>query len=280
MEVITKINEMQTRVLSVRDRKKSIGFVPTMGALHDGHISLIRSAREENDELVVSIYLNPTQFDNSDDFDKYPRQLNKDIEIIRKENADVIFTPCTEEMYPDGFCTHVTQGKLTDALCGGVRPGHFNGVTTIVTKLFNIIDPDRAYFGQKDYQQSAIIKRLVADMNMDVDIRVCPTVREEDGLALSSRNKRLSLEDRKDALCIHGSLQKAGAMFASNVRDAKDIVEEMTSVIKKTKQARIDYISIVNVDTLEDLSFINGRALAAVAVWIGNTRLIDNTILE
>ena len=280
MEVITKINEMQTRVLSVRDRKKSIGFVPTMGALHDGHISLIRSAREENDELVVSIYLNPTQFDNSDDFDKYPRQLNKDIEIIRKENADVIFTPCTEEMYPDGFCTHVTQDKLTDALCGGVRPGHFNGVTTIVTKLFNIIDPDRAYFGQKDYQQSAIIKRLVADMNMDVDIRVCPTVREEDGLALSSRNKRLSLEDRKDALCIHGSLQKAGAMFASNVRDAKDIVEEMTSVIKKTKQARIDYISIVNVDTLEDLSFINGRALAAVAVWIGNTRLIDNTILE
>ena len=280
MEVITKINEMQTRVLSVRDRKKSIGFVPTMGALHDGHISLIRSAREENDELVVSIYLNPTQFDNSDDFDKYPRQLNKDIEIIRKENADVIFTPCTEEMYPDGFCTHVTQGKLTDALCGGVRPGHFNGVTTIVTKLFNIIDPDRAYFGQKDYQQSAIIKRLVADMNMDVDIRVCPTVREEDGLALSSRNKRLSLEDRKDALCIHGSLQKAGAMFASNVRDAKDIVEEMTSVIKKTKQTRIDYISIVNVDTLEDLSFINGRALAAVAVWIGNTRLIDNTILE
>ena len=280
MEVITKINEMRTRVLSVRDRKKSIGFVPTMGALHDGHISLIRSAREENDELVVSIYLNPTQFDNSDDFDKYPRQLNKDIEIIRKENADVIFTPCTEEMYPDGFCTHVTQGKLTDALCGGVRPGHFNGVTTIVTKLFNIIDPDRAYFGQKDYQQSAIIKRLVADMNMDVDIRVCPTVREEDGLALSSRNKRLSLEDRKDALCIHGSLQKAGAMFASNVRDAKDIVEEMTSVIKKTKQARIDYISIVNADTLENLSFINGRALAAVAVWIGNTRLIDNTILE
>jgi len=280
MEVITKINEMRTRVLSVKDRKRSIGFVPTMGALHDGHISLIRSAREENDELVVSIYLNPTQFDNSDDFDKYPRQLNKDIEIIRKENADVIFTPCTEEMYPDGFCTHVTQGKLTDALCGGVRPGHFNGVTTIVTKLFNIIDPDRAYFGQKDYQQSAIIKRLVADMNMDVDIRVCPTVREEDGLALSSRNKRLSLEDRKDALCIHGSLQKAGAMFASNVRDAKDIVEEMTSVIKKTKQARIDYISIVNADTLEDLSFINGRALAAVAVWIGNTRLIDNTILE
>ena len=280
MEVIKKINEMRTRVLSVKDRKRSIGLVPTMGALHDGHISLIRSAKKENDEIVVSIYLNPTQFDNNDDFDKYPRQLNEDIEIIRKENADVVFTPCTEEMYPDGFCTHVTQDKLTDALCGGVRPGHFSGVTTIVTKLFNIIEPDRAYFGQKDYQQSAIIKRLVADMNMDIDIRVCSIVREEDGLALSSRNGRLSPEERQDALCIHGSLLKAREMFASNIRDAKEIIEEMTSVIKKTEQIKIDYISIVNADTLEDLSLINGKALAAVAVWIGNTRLIDNTILE
>ena len=280
MEVIKKINEMRTRVLSVKDRKRSIGLVPTMGALHDGHISLIRSAKKENDEIVVSIYLNPTQFDNNDDFDKYPRQLNEDIEIIRKENADVVFTPCTEEMYPDGFCTHVTQDKLTDALCGGVRPGHFSGVTTIVTKLFNIIEPDRAYFGQKDYQQSAIIKRLVADMNMDIDIRVCSIVREEDGLALSSRNGRLSPEERQDALCIHGSLLKAREMFASNIRDAKEIIEEMASVIKKTEHTKIDYISIVNTDTLEDLSLINGKALAAVAVWIGNTRLIDNTILE
>ena len=280
MDVITKINEMRTRVLSVKDRKRSIGLVPTMGALHDGHISLIRSARKENDELVVSIYLNPTQFDNSDDFDGYPSQLNEDIEIIRKENADVVFAPCTEEMYPEGFCTHVTEGRLSDALCGRVRPGHFNGVATIVTKLFNIIQPGRAYFGQKDYQQSAIIKRLVEDMNMDIDIRVCPTVREEDGLALSSRNKRLSLEERKDALCIHRSLQKAGAMFASNIRDTKEIIEEMTSVIKKAEHTKIDYISIVNADTLEDISSVNGKALTAVAVWIGNTRLIDNTILE
>ena len=280
MDVITKINEMRTRVLSVKDRKRSIGLVPTMGALHDGHISLIRSARKENDEVVVSIYLNPTQFDNNDDFDGYPRQLNEDIEIIRKENADVVFAPSTGEMYPDGFCTHVTQDKLTDALCGRVRPGHFNGGATIVTKLFNIIQPGRAYFGQKDYQQSAIIKRLVEDMNMDIDIRVCPTVREEDGLALSSRNKRLSLEERKDALCIHRSLQKAGAMFASNIRDTKEIIEEMTSVIKKAEHTKIDYISIVNADTLEDLSSVNGKALTAVAVWIGNTRLIDNTILE
>jgi pantoate--beta-alanine ligase len=280
MEVITKINEMRTRVLSVKDRKRSIGFVPTMGALHDGHISLMRSAKEENDELIVSIYLNPTQFDKDDDFRNYPRQLNKDIEVIRKENADVIFAPCTEEMYPEGYCTNVTQKRLSDALCGRVRPGHFDGVTTIVTKLLNIIKPDRAYFGQKDYQQCAVIKRLVADMNMDVDIKVCPTVREEDGLALSSRNKRLNLEERQSALCIYGSLLKAGAMFASNIRDTKEIIEEMTSIIKKTKHTKIDYISIVNAHTLEDLSSINGKALAAVAVWIGKTRLIDNTILE
>jgi len=280
MEVITKINEMRTRVLSVKDRKTHVGLVPTMGALHDGHISLIRSARKENDELVVSIFLNPTQFDNNDDFDKYPRQLNEDIEIIRNENVDVVFAPCTEEMYPEGFCTNVTQDRLSDTLCGGVRPGHFNGVATIVTKLFNIIQPCRAYFGQKDYQQSAIIKRLVADMNMEIDIRVCPTVREEDGLALSSRNRRLNPEERQNALCVYGSLLKARDMFASNVRNAKEIIEEMTSVIKKSKHTKIDYVSIVNADTLENLSSINGKALATVAVWIGNTRLIDNTILE
>ena len=280
MEVITKINEMRTRVLSVKYSKKSIGFVPTMGALHDGHISLIRSAKKENDELIVSIYLNPTQFDNNEDFDKYPRQLDKDIEIIRKENADVVFAPSNEEMYPNGFCTNVRQNRLTEALCGRVRLGHFNGVTTIVTKLFNIIKPDRAYFGQKDYQQSAVIKRLVADLNMNIDIKVCPTVREEDGLALSSRNKRLNLEERQSALCLYGSLLKARAMFDSNIRDTKNIMKEMTSVIKKTKHTKVDYISIVNERTLEELSLIDGKALAAVAVWIGNTRLIDNTILE
>jgi pantoate--beta-alanine ligase len=241
---------------------------------------LIRSAGKENDELIVSVFLNPTQFDNNDDFDKYPHQLNEDIEIIRNENVDVVFAPCTEDMYPEGFCTNVTQDRLSDTLCGGVRPGHFDGVATIVSKLFNIIQPDRAYFGQKDFQQCAIIKRLVADMNMDIDIRVCPTVREEDGLALSSRNRRLNPEERQNALCVYGSLLKARDMFASNARNAKEIIEEMTSVIKKTKHTKIDYVSIVNADTLENLSSINGKALAAVAVWIGNTRLIDNTILE
>jgi len=280
MDVITNVNEMQTRVLSIKDRKESIGFVPTMGAFHEGHVSLIRSARNENDELIVSIYLNPTQFDNKDDFDNYPHQLDKDIEIVERENADVVFAPDTEEMYPEGFCTYVTQGKLIDSLCGRLRPGHFNGVTTIVTKLFNIIRPDRAYFGQKDYQQSIVIKKLVADLNMEIDVKVLPTVRDEDGLALSSRNKRLNPEERHSALCIYGSLLKAKSMFASNIKDSKEIIEEMTSIIKKVKHTKIDYISIVNAHTLEDVSSINGKAVAAVAVWIGNTRLIDNLILE
>lgn len=280
MEVIRKINEMQTRVYSIKDRKESIGFVPTMGALHEGHVSLMRSARDENDELVVSIYLNPTQFDNKEDFDNYPRRLDKDIEIVERENADVVFAPGTEEMYPEGFCTYVTQDKFTDTMCGRLRPGHFNGVATIVTKLFNIVKPDRAYFGQKDYQQSVVIEKLVADLNMEIDVKVLPTVRDEDGLALSSRNKRLSPEERRSALCIYGSLLKAKSMFASNIKDAKEIIGEMTAIIKKAKHTRIDYISIVNAHTLEDVSLINGKAVAAVAVWIGNTRLIDNLILE
>ncbi len=280
MEVITKINEMCARVRSIKEGRESIGFVPTMGAIHDGHISLIRSARSENSELIISIYLNPTQFDNKDDLDSYPCRLDKDIEVIEKENADVIFAPGTEEMYPDGFCTSVMQDKLTDKLCGTSRPGHFKGVTTVVTKLFNIIRPDRAYFGQKDYQQCVVIKRLVADLNMGVEIKVLPTVRDEDGLAVSSRNQRLNVEERQSVLCLYGALLKARSMLASNINDAKEIIEEMTSEIKKSRYVKIDYISIVNPQTLEDVSLINGKAIAVAAIWIGNTRLIDNVILE
>ncbi len=280
MEVITKIGEMHKRVRSVKEGKDTIGFVPTMGAIHDGHISLIRAARSEDSELFVSIFLNPTQFDNKDDLNSYPSRLDKDIEIIEKENADVVFAPGTEEMYPDGFCTSVNQDKLTDNLCGKSRPGHFEGVTTVVTKLFNIIKPDRVYFGQKDYQQCVVIKRLVADLNMEVEIRVLPTVRDEDGLAVSSRNQQLNVEERQSALCLYGALLKAKSMFASNTQSAKEIIEGMASVIKKSEQAKIDYISIVNPNTLEDISLINGKAIAVAAIWIGNTRLIDNVILE
>ncbi len=280
MEVITKIGEMHKRVRSVKEGKDTIGFVPTMGAIHDGHISLIRAARSENSELFVSIFLNPTQFDNKDDLNSYPSRLDKDIEIIEKENADVVFAPGTEEMYPDGFCTSVNQDKLTDNLCGKSRPGHFEGVTTVVTKLFNIIKPDRVYLGQKDYQQCVVIKRLVADLNMEVEIRVLPTVRDEDGLAVSSRNQQLNVEERQSALCLYGALLKARSMFASNTQSTKEIIEGMTSVIKKSEHAKIDYISIVNPNTLEDISLINGKAIAVAAIWIGNTRLIDNIYLE
>lgn len=280
MEVITKINEMQAVVSSAKDRKETIGFVPTMGALHEGHLSLMRNARDENDKVIISIFVNPKQFNNKDDFDRYPRPLDEDIESAEGINVDIVFAPGAEEMYPEGFCTYVLQSKLTEPLCGRTRPGHFKGVTTVVTKLFNIVRPDRAYFGQKDYQQSAVIKKLVKDLNMEIEVKILPIVREKDGLALSSRNKHLNTEERTSALSIHDSLLRAKSMYSSNVKDSKDIIEEMTSIIKSKKNTKIDYVSIVNSDTLEDVSRINGKAVAAVAVHVGETRLIDNIILE
>ncbi len=280
MDVVKSIKEMQSIVHSVKDRKASIGFIPTMGVFHEGHLSLIHNARNENHKLIVSIFVNPIQFDKSNDFKNYPRQLDKDIEIAKKANVDIVFTPSTEELYPDGFCTYVGHEKLTNTLCGKLRPGHFKGVTTIVTKLFNIIKPDRAYFGHKDYQQSVVIKRLVKDLNMEIFIKVLPTVRDKDGLAFSSRNKHLNTEEHLNALCIYHSLLKAKSLVKSNEQDVKRITREMKSVINDAKYTRIDYVSIVNPDTLEDVSKINGKAIAAVAVWIGNTRLIDNIVLD
>lgn len=280
MELIKKINKMQARASSIKERKETIGFVPTMGALHEGHLGLIRKARDENDKLIVSIFVNPTQFDNKDDFNGYPRSLGEDLEIAEKANVDVVFAPSAEELYPDGFCTYVLQTKLTEPLCGKQRTGHFKGVTTIVTKLFNIVRPDRAYFGQKDYQQGAVIKKLVNDLNMEIEVKVLPTVREEDGLALSSRNKHLNTEERHSALSIHNSLIRAKSMYSSNVKNSKQIIEEMTAILNGAKHTKVEYVSIVNPDTLEDVSLINGRAVAAVAVWVGNTRLIDNIIME
>ena len=280
MEVIKKLSEMQTRVSSIKEKNETIGFVPTMGALHEGHISLMRNARAENDKLIVSIFVNPTQFDSRDDFKSYPRRLDKDIEIAESEKVDIVFAPNAEELYDDEFCTYVLQTKLTEPLCGKLRPGHFKGVTTIMTKLFNIIKPDRAYLGQKDYQQNIVIKRLVRDLNMTIDIKILPTVRDKDGLAFSSRNKHLNPQERSNALCIYNSLLKAKTMYSSRVKDANKIIEEMTSIIKSEKCTEIDYVSIVNHNTLEDVSRINGKAVAAVAVRVGDTRLIDNIILE
>lgn len=280
MEVIKKLSEMQTRVSSIKEKNETIGFVPTMGALHEGHISLMRNARAGNDKLIVSIFVNPTQFDSRDDFKSYPRRLDKDIEVAESVNVDIVFAPNAEELYDEEFCTYVLQTKLTEPLCGKLRPGHFKGVTTIMTKLFNIIKPDRTYLGQKDYQQNIVIKRLVRDLNMTIDIKILPTVRDKDGLAFSSRNKHLNPQERSNALCIYNALLKAKTMYSSRVKDANKIIEEMTSIIKSEKCTEIDYVSIVNHNTLEDVSRINGKAVAAVAVRVGDTRLIDNIILE
>jgi len=280
MEVIKKLSEMQTRVSSIKEKNETIGFVPTMGALHEGHISLMRNARAGNDKLIVSIFVNPTQFDSRDDFKSYPRRLDKDIEVAESVNVDIVFSPNAKELYEEESCTYVLQTKLTEPLCGKLRPGHFKGVTTIMTKLFNIIKPDRAYLGQKDYQQNIVIKRLVRDLNMTIDIKILPTVRDKDGLAFSSRNKHLNPQERSNALCIYNSLLKAKTMYSSSIKDANKIIEEMTSIIKSEKHTEIDYVSIVNHNTLEDISRINGKAVAAVAVRVGETRLIDNIILE
>ncbi|MHC4453178.1 MAG: pantoate--beta-alanine ligase [Planctomycetota bacterium] len=280
MEVIKKLSEMQTRVSSIKEKNETIGFVPTMGALHEGHISLMRNARAENNKLIISIFVNPTQFDSRDDFKSYPRRLDKDIEISESEKVDIVFAPNAEELYDEKFCTYVLQTKLTEPLCGKFRPGHFKGVITVITKLFNIVKPDRAYLGQKDYQQNIIIKRLVRDLNMTIDIKILPTARDKDGLAFSSRNKHLNPQEHSNALCIYNALLKAKTMYSSRVKDANKIIEEMTSIIKSEKSTKIDYVSIVNPNTLEDVSRINGKAVAAVAVRVGDTRLIDNIILE
>lgn len=287
MRIITTAKEMKDRVCILRENQ-TIGLVPTMGALHEGHLSLIRTAKSENDAVVVSIFVNPIQFGLGEDFDKYPRQLEQDKELIDEiGGVDTIFYPAGREMYPEGFCTSVNTKELGDKLCGLSRPGHFTGVLTIVAKLFNIVKPDVAYFGQKDFQQTVVIKKMVADLNMDVEIRVLPTVRDTDGLALSSRNQYLSGEERQDALCLYQSLLKAKSLVSAGEMDAKKIINEMVNIISPSPYppppggravvgVRIDYVSIVNPNTLEDVREINGSAVAVLAVWIGKTRLIDN----
>ncbi|MBI2560339.1 MAG: pantoate--beta-alanine ligase [Planctomycetes bacterium] len=289
MRLITTIREMRDRVselkliksTSGRGENQTIGFVPTMGALHEGHLSLIRAAQKENDAVVVSIFVNPLQFGPDEDFQRYPRQLERDKELLNQVGGvDTIFYPDAREMYPEGFCTAVEVKELGNRLCGSSRLGHFSGVATVVTKLFNIVKPDAAYFGQKDFQQTVIIKRLIADLNMDVEIKVLPTVRDEDGLALSSRNQYLSREERQDALCLYQALLKAKSLANSGETDAKKIIKEMVNVVNRTQSSKIDYVSIVNPDTLEDVQEIKDGAVAALAVWIGKTRLIDNIILD
>ncbi|HEW78917.1 MAG TPA: pantoate--beta-alanine ligase [Phycisphaerales bacterium] len=280
MEVAKTIVSVRGLVKAARSKGKRIGFVPTMGALHIGHISLIKAAVEKCDFVIVSIFVNPVQFGTGEDFEKYPRPLEADLGICKKAGVDVVFTPVRELMYPSQNLTWVNVEKLTEQLCGRFRPGHFRGVTTICAKLFNIVAPDIAFFGWKDAQQAIIIKRMVADLNMPLDIVICPTVRRPDGLAVSSRNKYLTAEQKKDAALVYKSLQKCREMVDVGITDSRTIITEMRKILSRASSIEIEYISIVDAEMLQEVEYIAGRILIAVAVRIGSTRLIDNILVD
>ena len=276
---IETICEIQACVAACRQKGMSVGFVPTMGAFHLGHLSLMNQARRENDAVIVSIFVNPLQFSAGEDYDRYPRRLQQDQKMAESECVDVLFAPSVAEMYPKGFDTHVDQTDLPAKLCGAFRPGHFRGVMTIVCKLFNIVQPDTAYFGQKDYQQYLIIRRMATDLNLGVRVRLMPTVREEDGLAMSSRNVYLGPKQRKDAACLYRALKRAEDMVVNGESSAARVTTEMKRIIGRVKGTRIEYIAIVNSDTLEPVKEIKGKTLVALAVRVGKARLIDNIIV-
>ena len=280
MKIITTISQMQEHSDRLRNHGDRIGFVPTMGFLHEGHLSLMRQAREENHILVVSIFVNPTQFGPGEDYDSYPRDLEMDASLCREAGCNLIFTPDADEMYPQGNVTTVSVPDLTETLCGASRPGHFDGVTTVVSKLFNIVRPHKAYFGLKDFQQYRVISRMVQDLNMNIHIIGLPTVREEDGLAMSSRNAYLYNDERSGALTLSRSLDAAREMVSKGIRDPRVIEEKMTGLIESEPTTRIDYVSVVDADNLTPLSTLEDRALLALAVFVGDTRLIDNAVLE
>ena len=280
MKITKTIESVRKLVKAARSKGKKIGFVPTMGALHIGHISLIKKAKRKTDFVIVSIFVNPTQFGPSDDFKKYPRPIKKDLAICRKAGVDVVFAPAAEQMYSRENLTWVDVEKLTEQLCGRFRQGHFRGVATVCVKLFNIVAPDIAFFGQKDAQQVVVIKRMVADLNMPLKIAVCPTVRQADGLAVSSRNQYLTEQAKKDATYIYKALKKSRSLIKAGVRKSKKIIGEMKKVLRPVPSIKIEYISIVDAETLQELEKITGEVLIAVAVKIGSTRLIDNILVD
>jgi pantoate--beta-alanine ligase len=277
MQVVKTISEI--RKLR-RQLSGSVGFVPTMGYLHDGHLALVKQARAETNTVVVSIFVNPTQFGPSEDLAAYPRDIKRDLKLLEQEKTDIIFVPPEEEMYSAEFSTWVDVEGITEKLEGACRPGHFRGVATVVAKLFNIIQPTKAYFGQKDAQQAVVIKRMVANLNMDLEIVVVPTVRESDGLAMSSRNAYLDPEERQAATVLFKALSLAKGLWQNREKDANKIRYQMTSLIEKEPLAKIDYVSIADANTLEELEIIDHPTLASLAVKIGKTRLIDNVLLE
>jgi len=280
MKVAKTIGAVRCLVKAARIAGKKIGFVPTMGALHTGHISLIEAARKDCDFVVVSIFVNPTQFGPGEDFKKYPRPIEADLKMCRKAGVDVVFAPTPREMYPAENLTCIDVEKLSEPLCGKFRPGHFRGVATVCAKLFNIVLADVAYFGQKDAQQAVVIKQMVADLNMPLKIVVCPTVREKNGLAMSSRNQYLTAQQKKDAAYIYKSLQKCRHAIRQGIRDTKRIKGEMCKILNRIPSVQIQYVSIVDAETLQNIDKIAGKVLAAVAVKVGSTRLIDNILIK
>ena len=280
MQIVTTIKEVREQVKEWRRAGYSIGFVPTMGYLHEGHASLMQRAKKECDKVVASIFVNPMQFGANEDLDSYPRDLQADAGLCDSIGVDLIFHPEVEEMYADGFCSFVDMNGLTKELCGKSRPIHFRGVCTVVSKLFHIVTPDKAFFGQKDAQQLAVIRRMVKDLNMDIEIVGCPIIREEDGLAKSSRNTYLNAEERKAALILSKTIRLGEQMVRDGVTDAKELLTAMRENISGEPMAKIDYVEAVSMDTIEKVDTIEGNVLVAMAVYIGKTRLIDNFIIE
>ena len=280
MKVYKGISELRNTIASIKKNSRLIGFIPTMGYLHEGHVSLIRKARLDTDCVVVSIFVNPIQFGPKEDFKRYPRDLDRDLKLCKANAVDIVFAPEAESIFPEDFLTYVNVEGLSDVLCGSSRPGHFKGVTTIVAKLFNIVRPNIAYFGQKDAQQAVVIEKMVKDLNMPLRIRVMPTVREKDGLAMSSRNIYLKPEERKEALSLYKSLKLAEELYKKGERNPEAIISKMRNLILRHRDLNIDYISIVDINTLKTIDRISGKALVAVAAWVGKTRLIDNVVLK
>lgn len=280
MKIIRSISEMQSWALRVRRPGDSLGFVPTMGALHPGHLALIRRARRENDATVVSIFVNPLQFGPREDLKRYPRTFAKDVMALKEEKVDVLFAPSRQVVYPEGFATQVDVPTLGTTLEGRSRPGHFRGVSTVVAKLFQIVQPTRAYFGQKDYQQVRVMGRMVEDLNIPVRLVACPTVREPDGLACSSRNRTLSRRGREEAVKLYQALYLGRELVSQRVMtDSRRLVRRLTPVLSTIPNGRIDYVAVVDPVTLEPMKKIRRPALLAAAVWIGKTRLIDNVVI-
>ncbi|MDO8602439.1 MAG: pantoate--beta-alanine ligase [Candidatus Omnitrophota bacterium] len=280
MKVYRNVRSLAKKVSEIKRLNDTVGLVPTMGFLHEGHISLIRKARKDMDHVIVSIFVNPTQFGPGEDFKKYPRDLKRDLDICRKEGADIVFVPKAKDIYPDGYSTYISVRGITEKLCGASRPGHFRGVATVVAKLFNITAPDIAYFGQKDAQQAIIIKKMAEDLNMRVKVKVMPVVREKNGLAMSSRNVYLSRRERIQAQSIYRALRLAKELFHGGEKDSGIIINKMKRVIGKQAETKIDYIKVVGIKNLEDVKKISRGSLVAIAAWVGKTRLIDNVILN